>query len=146
MVAEEGASSRRRWLFGSMERQRDLSPSLSLSLPLPECSGTGRTKRYRMKGVRWRETLLPRSPVPDEQIREYGRWKYRFRLEATADVLLISPSSFALYLWISLFLLHSFVLRSNASPFTLREDRTRAHAPFRLSACEHVHMCVYACR
>jgi len=55
VVAEEGASSRRRW-FGSMERGNKFSLSLSLSLSLTtlmvQWNGT--------KGVRWRETLLPR--------------------------------------------------------------------------------------
>lgn len=86
-----------------------------------------------------------RSPVPDEQIREYGRWKYRFRLEATADVLLISPSSFMLYLSVSLFLFHSFVLE-RFSVYTARRSYTRARAFSSRTACEHVHMCIYACR
>lgn len=83
--------------------------SLSLSHSAVERDGTVQDERGK---VARNASATVRSPVPDEQIREYGRWKYRFRLEATADVLLISPSSFALYLSVSLSLL-LFLLRSN---------------------------------
>lgn len=125
-MAEEGASSRRRWLFGSTERQRDVSLSLSLTLTVQwngtERDGTARDERGK---VARNASATVRSPVPDEQIREYGRWKYRFRLEATADVLLILPPSFALYISLS------FTLSSYArmfSVYTARSSCTRARA------------------
>lgn len=83
-----------------------------------------------------------RSPVPDEQIREYGRWKYRFRLEATADVLLVSPSSFTLYLSVSLFPFHSFVLRSNV---LLLHCEKIAHARARASSSPGVRARAHVC-
>jgi len=55
-VAEEGASSRCRWLFESTERQTGSPPvSLSNSHDAMEQDETARDE-----GVRWRETLLPR--------------------------------------------------------------------------------------
>lgn len=101
-------------------------------------------ERYRGKVAR-NASATVRSPVSDEQIREYGRWKYRFRLQATADVLLISPSLFTLYLspsfYLSLF--HSFVLRSQMFSVYIAEKlvhaRTRLFASRRVSTCT----CVY---
>lgn len=129
-------------------RGNGISPSLflslarSLSYSAVKQDGTVQDERGK---VARNASATVRSPVPDEQIREYGRWKYRFRLEATADVL---PH---LYLFVrvislGLSLSLSLTLSLKRSPFTLREARTRAHASFRLSACEHVHTCIYACR
>lgn len=109
-----------RGVGGCSEARREATGSLSHSLPLSftnsrgavERDGTARDERGK---VARNASATVRSPVPDEQIREYGRWKYRFRLEATADVLLIPSSSFALYL--SVFLSLSLSLSLSVSPF-----------------------------
>lgn len=136
----------RRWLLVEHEEANGISPShfLANSHSAVEPGWNG-TEDERGKVAR-NASATVRSPVPDEQIREYGRWKYRFRLQATADVLplcsrYISPSFYP-----SLF--HSFVLRSRMfSVYTAEElvhARTRLFASRRVSTCTCV--CIRVCR
>ena len=73
-MAEEGASSRCRWLFGNTERQTGSLPPHSVSLSNShDAMEQDETARDEGGKVARNASATVRSPVPDEQIWEYGR-------------------------------------------------------------------------